>query len=499
MLLLFPYKMFLIRVPRILIGEKYMNFRKVIPIMVICSVLISGFASVKNVPTMVRLIEEVFLDGGKIDVVAFAVSNENAPAAAYSTASGQYLVVYESYSTDIDIYGQFVDAESGDLIGGWFQIANSSAEESAPAVVYDPFEDRFLVVWQRDWCLGGKCYYVIKGRLIYGSDQNSGSNFAGPEFEIANEHTTDVNGYSLYSPAAAYNEDDHQYAVVYTKFKPSTLSSEGIFGQMLSSHASEPNVLTGVFEGFEVVGAGTFVSQQNPDISWSRHAATFLVVWEDWWPSNVDTIQATYLYDKYQGSGKNQVLEFGSWTVAPHPSQSSTASKDEYSEPSVAYDEDHHNFVIVYTHTEQDGINYDKKIYGQRFQHIPQPSQYVSSPLPVETYLDTKYSNHHSPQVSYSGRNDEMYVLYVTQYNEMGDYFDQVYQRTLKANNVNSRFLVHTGAAKSMVATTTAAAANDGRALVVWDEEYYQDPHDYDVYAQRIKSLSVTYLPSVLR
>ncbi len=148
-------------------------------------------------------------------------------------------------------------------------------------MVYDKLYDRFLVVWDELVCLGvpAKCYYVIKGRLMRG-DYQFENEFAGDAFTIASEHSTTTTGYDLREPAAAYNEIDFQYVVVYRYGRELTSAYSSIYGQMLGVGESKPQELMDPFSGFEIRKYPSEYEVVKLDVAWSRDGGTFLAVWQ---------------------------------------------------------------------------------------------------------------------------------------------------------------------------------------------------------------------------
>jgi len=475
-----------------------MTARPFYPALVICTILLSAHAGVDLPSPLALQAGDLKLDGGLVPV-AQLVNDQDDADVAYSTASSQYLVVFEDPGNNGDILGQFVDAKSGELIGGWFYIAVSAGQEYYPAVVYDDYQDRFLVVWQRNYCLSNWCYFIIEGRLVYGSYQGT-NNWAGNVFEIANGHQPTNAGIDMVYPSAAYNADEHQYVVVYQKGYFSTGNFQSIYGQMIRSDASSPEVLTGVSAGFEVASNGSDIQVKYPDVAWSREGGSFLVVWQQFWPNKTDKIIGRYLYDTFQGTGKTQVHGTGGYVIAPVFAMGNVPNVDEYNDPAVTFDANNNNFVIAFTHTEITGLIYSNRIYAARLKDAFENSaQNVGNPFPVEATLNVNYTGHYAPDVVYSGLDGETFIVYVSNYFDQGNDFAQVNARVLRGADVSERFMVHTAPLGLAIKEPGAAGTNNGTALVVWDEEYFTDPYDWDIHGQRIKSYSKVYLPSVMK
>ncbi len=72
-------------------------------------------------------------------------------AVAIAPAANRYLVVWAADAVrpkrDLDVYGVFMDAESGDTVGRPFPIAAGENREHSAVVSYDSRAGRFLVAW----------------------------------------------------------------------------------------------------------------------------------------------------------------------------------------------------------------------------------------------------------------------------------------------------------------------------------------------------------------
>jgi hypothetical protein len=395
--------------------------------------------------------------------------------------------------------GHFVEADTGLSMGAQFNIATGSAEELNPDIVYDPFQDRFLVVWESLHCAAAFCYYEIHGVLVYGSYRDGG-NLAGGEILIATDHRTDDQGHDLVTPRAAYNAEDHQFAVIYLKRKQSTWTHEAVYGQIISSHSSNPTVLTDPFAGFEIAAYSGDHEAFNPEIAWSSKGDSFLAVWERYHPTDVDSIVARHVYDTFQGTGNKQL--YGNWdyTIAPVDAMSNVPSVDEYNDPSAAYDPQDDTYIVVFTHTEYSASGAETRIYAMRFSagYIG-PARIVGEPIPVETTVNANYTSHFDPHVAYSGQRGEMYVVYLTEYQEMGTFKYLLNESTVKGKIADPRLTIQTSNKDTYLSSPKVGGTGDGRGLVVWSQEYSVDPYDWDALGRRIKSYSKVYLPSVMK
>jgi len=437
------------------------------------------------------------LEGGLV-YVAYITNDQDTPAVAYSTASGQYLVVFESDSNNGDILGRFVSARTGQLLGSVFYITSSPFTQLDPDVAYDPYRDRFLVVWEERVCLGvpQHCYYVIQGRLVYGGYRGE-AYFPGPQFTVASEWSSITSGFDLRNPAVAYNADDHQFLVVYRRgheYYSSTFTD--IYGQMLSSHSREPNRL-GPLKGFQI-RSYTSRTVASPDVAWSKDGNTFLAVWNVERDSEADYIAAAYLYDTYQGGGTQVYAK--RWLIAPYDRGSDPLTND-CSEPAVAYDPVAKAYVVVFEHRESGGTLGIRTIHGQRVRPEYNTNTFrydADYAFPIETNTDaTRFFGHYQPDIAFSGLSDEMHVVYRSyRYVSWTLSYHWINDRALHGTSVKPRLQIRYR--KEGLEDPAVAGSHNGRCLVVWREE--DVPGDWDILGQRVWPAPINvYMPIVVQ
>jgi hypothetical protein len=426
---------------------------------------------------------------GGLIIVAGLPGDQRYPRAAYSPQSDQYLVVFTANSNR-DIYGRFVDASKGETVGAVFSIAWSDSIETEPDVVYDPVNERFLVVWKKEFCktVGFEevCNFGIAGRLLY-TEYSISSPFASSEIVIAQEH----NVIDLYEPSAAFNAGDGQYLVVYRR------GTNAVHGQMLSAHTSAPSTLYPI-NGFSIRMYVDGSKMKNPDAAWGGYSGTFLVVWQNEKTFTEDgTIQARYLYDTYQGAG-NQ-FSGSEFKVAPFADGSNPLSKD-CGLPIAAYDPRHHLFIVLFMHREEADVYAPMTIHAQRVKGDYASSSREGFAFPVETDLSEENVNYVSADVNYSGMGDTMYVVYIKAIGTPdpgAPNYSSVYARRINGTYVSPAKLIR-GAEENVDKTRTSlAGTDDGRSLAVWIDEVDVGSTDEQVVAVRLAPYW-QYLPAVL-
>jgi hypothetical protein len=107
-------------------------------------------------------------------------ADQSNPAIAYDPVNNKYLIVWEddrnSNSNATDIYGRLCDTtnlNSGNCSGTEFAISSTNAMEKEPAVAFDRFNQKYLVVWTDG------TNKMIRGRYI-----NSDGSFDGNAFDL---------------------------------------------------------------------------------------------------------------------------------------------------------------------------------------------------------------------------------------------------------------------------------------------------------------------------
>ncbi len=192
------------------------------------------------------------------EVSGLASVNKDAtrPAVAYNTTDQEYLLTFvgqpTSGSSETEVYGQRVNANTGVRIGAEFLISDcgdpgiTSADVSASIgtpqhVTYNPTDNQYLVVWRcddvdDDDIVNGE--FEIFGRIV----DHDGTLAGSGDFQIS--QTAGANGsnteYDAESPKVAYDSTNNRYLVVWGADNP--LLGNGnreIHGQCLTSTGAE--------------------------------------------------------------------------------------------------------------------------------------------------------------------------------------------------------------------------------------------------------------------
>lgn len=436
---------------------------------------------------------------GDVITIKKSIVENSIPQLAYSDKTNHYLVVFDEESSTYDIFGRFVDANTGIPAGDVFEIAASDAEEYSPDVVYDPFNDVFLVVWESKICgeEQEECEDKIHGRIVEEPDlknpTQSESLLGLNEFTIATEWTSNA---VLSDPKVAYNEDDHQYLVVFRAGIGEYSSLNEMNGQMLTSDAELPAVL-GPPSGFNLAtfGGGYFF---DPDVAWSSENSSFLAVVVETDSQGIvgrthQDIYAIWIYDTYQG-GASQKFGFG--RIAPGSPLSKFCGN-----PSVAYDPTNDTFTVVFDYDATGDDDEGLTIYGQLVNADWYADEVViGDPFPIEVDL-SKHIAFVTPAISYAGSGGTMFVVYTAR-EKSSNPDDEIYSlflRVVNDSDAGQRILVRKAKDLQPIVYRPALGSSiKGFTMAVWEEEISNDV--YDLLGQRIGTFfDRDYLPTIFK
>jgi hypothetical protein len=430
------------------------------------------------------------IEGGRI-IVSGLPGFEESPRAAYSPESNQYLVVFTDYKTNNDdIKGRYVDASTGETVGSVFTIAGNSNKEWNPDVVYDPHNERFLVVWGKFLCMmvGDEevCDAAIAGRMLYAAHSDD-SQFAGGEFIVAHQH----NYIDLYDPRVAYNQIDKQYLVVFRT------GTHAVHGQMLAAHASYPSTLYPHY-GFTIRDYYDGTEVNDPDVAWGREYDTFLVVWQNVRNKYEDgTIQAKYLHDIYQGGGSQ--ISGSEFKVAPFAEDPYPLSND-CTFPVVAFNPGSGYYTIVFRHRAAAGLDEPLTLYAQLIKPDHENNSRKGTAFPVETDLSEENVSYVHADIDYSGMGDSMYVVYIkliSNWSTVNPIFASVHARRINGIDVSPALIIRDAEQDVYMFDSSVAGTSDGRALLVWGEQDSVGSTEAAIVAARLEPYW-QYLPAVL-
>lgn len=205
-------------------------------------------------------------DGSLLAAVTVSLDthNESNPVVAYNAFVDEFLVVWERQLgggefTQHDIYAQRILA-SGAPAGSAFAVANSGDHETAPDIIADTQNHRYLVVWQARASSG---HDDIRGRRV-GADGSLMGTWVGVSTRTGDQRR----------PRVAYNRLNDQFFVVWQDLHLGAEHGWDVYGQRVGASGT----LTG--SPIPVAGDGEPRNQTNPDVTYDPTANAFVVAWD---------------------------------------------------------------------------------------------------------------------------------------------------------------------------------------------------------------------------
>jgi hypothetical protein len=153
------------------------------------------------------------------------------PAAAFNPDAGEYFVVWSAMTTTTtvtttvrryEIMGQRIQAASGTLVGGAIQISRPAADPlqtyvaEIPAVVYNPVDRRYLVLWAREETSAQFGNPQVHARFV---DAASGAPLGIDSFVVGFDRPVGISGNNIFDEsrlAVAYSPTARRYFAVAT-------------------------------------------------------------------------------------------------------------------------------------------------------------------------------------------------------------------------------------------------------------------------------------------
>ncbi|RJR14703.1 MAG: hypothetical protein C4581_13535 [Nitrospiraceae bacterium] len=301
--------------------------------------------------------------GGSNFVVSDNGNNQYGPVPAYDPESQKFLVVWYDDRNDpmstYDIYGQFVNP-AGTLSGSNFAITSDPASQADPALAYDNYNQRFLVVWDDD----RGATVDIYGQLVNPDGTMSGSNFV----------ITDASS-SQWVPAVVYDSVNRRFLVSWYDFRNpcadifAFCANGDIYGQLVNADGTLFNTASAT--NFVISNGTSEYLLQTVSAAYNTADQQFMVSWSG---DDTYSIFGQILY-------ANGDLNSSSLSIADDPSGM------QYS-PSVAYNSICNNFLIALYTDNFSSANISLETVGT-CQASPPTAPVLDSPANGTTGLDT--------------------------------------------------------------------------------------------------------------
>jgi hypothetical protein len=208
------------------------------------------------------------------------------PAAVYNAVNNEYLVVWQGHNfasaSELEIWGQRVDAASGAPLGVAFRISSTGnagdvlAEARDPSVAWNAADNQYLVVWYGDKHNG----LADEEYEIWGQRLNATGSELGGDFRVSQMGPDGNAAYDAVNPIVTYNATSNQYLVVWqgNTNAPGLAAAEvEIWGKLLSNTAANLSFDFRISQmgpdGNAAYGAA------SPGLAWNATDNEYLVVW----------------------------------------------------------------------------------------------------------------------------------------------------------------------------------------------------------------------------
>lgn len=293
------------------------------------------------------------------------------PATAYNPVQNEFFVVWSGdhnlapqVTDETEIWGQRIDAVSGDLIGEAVRISQTGNDGDTsftvawPDVIYNAVEHEYLVAWQGNRDSQSNELEIFVQRL----DASTAAEIGGDDVRISDMGSDDETKYAAFEPRLAVNTAGDIYMVVWWG-DDGTDDEYEIYGQRLDETAAE--IGTNDFQ-ISAMGpaANTSYGASAPDITYNSADDHFFVVWSG------DTNTGGLVDDEFEIFG--ELYESNGTPSGPADFQISDAGSTGSStywakDPAVSYNSLSSEYLVVWQAYDQIGIFFvETEIFGQR-------------------------------------------------------------------------------------------------------------------------------------
>ena len=209
------------------------------------------------------------------------------PEVAYDSTSDKYLVVFSGdniggaiVNDESEIWGQFVNASTGALVGSNFRISTTGTDGDAtrdatnPTVANNPGDSEFLVTWQSDNDNAGLANDELE---VFGQLVNDDGTLILSNFRISTMGTDGDASRDAQFPHVAYSSMANNYMVVWLG-DAATNGDDEIYGQLVDFAG---NLSGSRFQVSDMgpSGSTTYNAMFLPEIVFNSTSGEFLVIW----------------------------------------------------------------------------------------------------------------------------------------------------------------------------------------------------------------------------
>jgi hypothetical protein len=394
------------------------------------------------------------------------------PEVAYNPDDNEYLVVWESDGlTELkgvnDIYGQRLNASTGDSAGIGFRISTLTDENknhgaNSPRVVYNRTSHEYLVVWF------GSGLYGAPDRFfeVFGQRLDRTGKVIGTNFRIS--HTADlgkVNTNFVRSSGpcdVAWNSTTNEYLVVWKGMgEPEDVVKMEIYGQRLKASGE---LFENYFRISHTTNQGKNFHAGEPAIAYNDRANQYFVVWTGTYKNESQT--------EVFGVGLSAIGKVLSGTHEMRVSQVTDVGPDRAaSSPQVVYNSANTEYFVVFQANalRGEGNANTYEIFGQRIDagtltEIGENDLRVSKSMEIGNLAS-------EPTIAFNSAAKEYFVTWLS---SRQDGTSEIYgQRIVAAGaeieaNVQISNIAALGKDRSVEKSTLTPNTRTGEYFVVW-------------------------------
>jgi len=349
-------------------------------------------------------------------------------ALAYNPNAGEYLAVWESYTTGgsgADLRAQRFQAD-GALLGAPISVTTASGEQLQPAVAFNATANEYLVVWSD--------YRQDSSGDIYAQRISANGTVTGSNFIVA--AATGLQD----DPDVAANPNNNLYLAVWRDRPGSAIY---VSGQVIAA--------SGALSGTEIILYNGSGDNQQPRIAYNSANGEFLAVWSLWWQSIYGKrLSGVGVPLDNSGTPANEALSSVAFTI-------NAASGNQYS-PALTADTLTGNYLVAWQ-------DYRSESYGDLYGQLVTGAGALSG---SEIALSVVTG---SIQASAALVYDTVHQKYLAMWSDTRLNNEDLYAQAISAGGVlsGSAFSVYSGTLSQLYPSVVSRPDN-GESLVIWND-----------------------------
>ncbi|WP_298898522.1 T9SS type A sorting domain-containing protein [uncultured Psychroserpens sp.] len=278
------------------------------------------------------------------------------PHVVYNSTDNEFLVVWRgetSVDNEFEIFGQIVDANTGNLVGANFRISDMGNEGDTsfgaflPRVSYSATSNEYLVIWEGDESINNK--FEIYGQRL----SNSGAEIGVNDFQISQQLPLADANFDARGPDLIWNSIENDFLIVW-QGETSTDDEKEIYGQIYDLDSQS---ISGSNFRISDMGPDTNISffSIRPRVAYNATDNEYLVVW-----NGTDTVISQFeVYGQLLSSSGSELgsNDFQITAVTATDSNFDTAF------PDVVWNNTNNEYMVIYR---ADFTLSEEEVFGQK-------------------------------------------------------------------------------------------------------------------------------------